>query len=193
MCANKFFSVAPCLLNRPCCFSPAHYALSSAQLSQGTTPWYLLVGPTVTSQAIITRGCCKSSTEKLTQLFEFFWPLNSNLCCFTLKHEKFPLPIMCHIGHLRTRHAAMKRVTVTLMQSPLKISELRLRGVWDHIELDLCQFSPFHTDASLCSFCTQNSSSKPSKIQSCLKGKPEMATHQQQSQLGQKLGLPPPL
>ena len=151
MCANKFFfSVAPCLLNRPCSFSSACYALSLAQLFQGTTPWYLLVGPTVTSQAIITRGSCKSSTEKLTQLFEFFWPLNSNLCCFMSKQEKFPLQIMCHIGHLRTTHAAMKRVTVIVMQNPLKISELRLRGVWDQIELDLCQFSPFHTDASLC-------------------------------------------
>ena len=65
------------------------------------------------------------------------------------KQEKFPLAIMCHIRTFENQNVAMKTVTITLMYSPLKVSELRLEESRTRLSL-IYASSPLSTLIILC-------------------------------------------
>lgn len=182
-CVNKyFFSLALCQVNSPC-FSSAHYSLASVQPFKGTTLRASLVEPTMTSKVIFTRGHCTSMNWKTASAL---WiPLVLELQCCSMLHAKArktpSTQLRAIVGHLRTRYAVMKRVPVTLMYS--SFCQRFQNGAFEEVpgtrlSLGYTRSSPFYTKDSLCSFCPQNSSCQPSKAQSLLKGKLEMAARQ---------------
>lgn len=69
--------------------------------------------------------------------------------CFMSKQEKFSLAIMCHIWTFENQNVVMKRIAITLMYSPLKISKLRLEESRTRLSL-IYASSPFSTLIILC-------------------------------------------